>query len=660
MSLLDVRAWTYGTHHQINQGLKDAYQMITYSPTTPSGYLRAGSLYVMDNRYKAALEVYEQGIEAITAADRNNNGDDDDDDSQLKDSAERKILQEKYDEAKLYLEKTRVDFVARLPSDVLCQVLDYLPFNALLETLNVSKIWREHVIAYPNVWTKVKLATRSDNNHGMLGAILVRQYHYGHHVKHVSVDDLCEDDSYDVFIEFIYGAFSNLESLDFWSSDMDGIYEDCIAALSRIKDTLRSLRFSLKARNLPLPLGAVLAECKNLIKFDYLQPCTITPEALDDLPSTPIYSLNDLTLACAALPTPQLERILQCCPRLLQLACMNCDTSAIEIIQRLCPHLYSLGLNSSPHELSDEEKKTLLDNMNQQDNSPHGIHHINFDVCSAWQSMDHDVSVLRILLDNAHVLETAEMRFGGYMDDDEHQGARWDGVKRITLPRLRSLYFEFNPTMSSVAAALLSNCPSLETLALGPRMEFIDDEVFRSIARLRNLKELTISFVSGVDETGLAEVFQAFGSRGKSSSLQKVKLDHCISDISEEAAQYLAEIQTLHEIHLIRTYMSLESFEKFAKTLAHQHGGISDLSTNTISPSPSSLSSSFTSSLHTIVLEAMDCVTDESVRYLHEIPSLRNLELLQLRNVTPSRVQPIEKNNRITLKFDDTHSSSHE
>ena len=423
---------------------------------------------------------------------------------------------------------------------------------------------------------------------------------------------------------------------------MDDGYDECVGVLSRVKTTLKSLRFSLKGRNNPLPLGSVLAECDNLKTFDYLQPCTVTAEALDGIPTTPINSLNDLTLACGSLPTPQLESILRCCPRILQLACMNCDTSAFEVVEKLCPYLYSFGFNASPYELSDEKKQILLNDMdNQQTPFPSGIHHIHFDVRSAWLSVDHhDESVIRILKNNANVLETADMRFGGYMDDDENQGFRWKNLRTIAAPHLRSLTLVFNLTMSPVIATLISNCPTLETLVFGPTMEFIPNDIFQAISHLSMLKGLTIKFVDDLSEQGLSLACKSFAKQTginqhqdhySFNNFQKFKLEYCSSEVSREAAQSLAEIHSLQEMYLNEACMSQDTVELFAKTLAHQHRS--------------------SSSFHTITLISMDCVTDQVLRYLDDIPSLRNVELSYLRNITPEGLECLKSNTRIALDF---------
>ncbi|KAI7851734.1 hypothetical protein BDC45DRAFT_537895 [Circinella umbellata] len=639
MSLLDVRAATFGLKNQVNKGLKDAYRMIDYSPTTPAGYLRCASLFILDNKYNAAMEICQQGMNALSF--ENDHNEEENGTMHEKYREAQKILEEKYNEAKTLENQGRVDFITRLPSDIICQILDYLPFSALLETLNVSKVWRNYVTVYPKIWSNMKLTTYPDEKTDMIGRVLSRQHHFSHHVQHLSADELSEDETYDLLIELIYGTYSKLESLDFWSSDMDDGYDECVGVLSRVKTTLKSLRFSLKAGNNPLPLGSILAECDNLKTFDYLQPCTVTEEALDGIPTTPINSLNDLTLACGSLPTPQLERILKCCPRVLILSCMNCDTSALEVVEKLCPYLYSFGLNASPYELSDDDKQSLLNNIDDpQTHSSLGIHHIYFDVRAAWLSVgDHDESLIRILKNNANVLETAKMRFGGFIEDDENQGARWENLRTVVTPHLRSLTLNFNLTMTSVISTFLSNCPALETLVFGPGIEFIPSGVFQAASRLSKLKELTVYLANELGDHGLSLLFKTFSNQEErnqyegTNHFQKFKLEHCFSELSKETAHSLAKIPSLQEIYLDGAYMTQDTAESFAWTLAHQHGNRSS------------------SSFHTMTLISMDCVTDPVLRYLNDIPSLRKVKLSHLRNITLEGLECLQSNTRISLDF---------
>ena len=216
MLLLDVRAATFGLYNQVNKGLVDAYRMIEYSPTAPAGYLRCASLFILENKYKAAMEICEQGIHVLPSDNNdndnntNNNDQKEDDKNHEKHREARKVLEEKYNEAKTLENEGRIDFVTRLPSDIICQILDYLPFSALLETLNVSKVWREYVTVYPKIWSNMKLTSSTDEESDMIGTVLSRQHHFSHHVQHLSADDLSEDESYDLLIELIYGTYSNL------------------------------------------------------------------------------------------------------------------------------------------------------------------------------------------------------------------------------------------------------------------------------------------------------------------------------------------------------------------------------------------------------------------------------------------------------------------
>ncbi|KAI7860062.1 hypothetical protein BDC45DRAFT_564078 [Circinella umbellata] len=69
IDLLDVRSRSFGELKEFDKALEDASVMITTSPFTSKGYIRAGKVHILQDRYDEAICTYQKGLSMIPKTD---------------------------------------------------------------------------------------------------------------------------------------------------------------------------------------------------------------------------------------------------------------------------------------------------------------------------------------------------------------------------------------------------------------------------------------------------------------------------------------------------------------------------------------------------------------------------------------------------------------
>ncbi|KAI9272950.1 hypothetical protein BDA99DRAFT_499617 [Phascolomyces articulosus] len=624
LTALDTRAAAYGMNMQIDLGLRDAHRIMSCAPMVATGYLRAGQLYSLSSHYKKAILVYEQGIDTVSY-----------DDSPL-----WTILLERYNEAKEKMNQ-RIDFFKTLPYDVMCLVIDWLPFDTIMEMLFVSRIWRDRIATCAKAWSNMQVSSAS--YHQLENAMMTLS-HINQHIQKLELRQLLADQSDKLFVKMESGAYGALRSLKFFHCQMFD-YRYCMNVLQKLHITLEELFFDTNdTEDMVIPLDTLLTTCTHLKRLHCQQANIIlTADMFDNFPTTRvlIHSLIDMTLHFRTIDTSLLEQILYVCPKLLRLEVSHCDTTAVEIIRKTCQNLYSLGINTYADNLDKEESNTLLSPPPSSTAEPSAI-----GIRRLYMSLNREgIEPMLLLADHAHTIEKLRLRYRDLGDQESLRlGAR--PLNTFVYTRLTSLSLVYNSyRVNRVAACVLSRCPLLESLHLGFQ-EQMDGKLFQSIGRLENLKELSIRCaafqMTCCDELGA--MMRTFATRAKigKTSLEKLILNECYGQFNEVFLEPLADIPTLRMVHFEDLDIDKTNFEKFTKALS---------SSTAASGSSSTSSQHRPSMLHSIVLSDLDCVSDESLRHISYIHSLRYLKLYRVVNITPVGIRYLKTNQNITFSI---------
>ncbi|KAI8137522.1 hypothetical protein BJV82DRAFT_674741 [Fennellomyces sp. T-0311] len=590
LAVLDLRALAYGQSMQVDKGLQDARLMIAYAPFKAAGYLRAGALYSQRSQQTEAMRVYKQGLKTIPKEE----------------TSERGLLEERYTQAQA-LRDRRVDFIKALPFDLVSAIITLLPKNTLYQALDVSSTWRHHVLQHSQLWSQLTLTQQRDMGLAYLPLV-------GQHVQTLELSSLGHGQCEEVFTAVINGMCRKLDFLHLSSSRIND-YNRCLMALSQARNTLARLEIVLPKESPPFPLAAVLSTCNNLQRLYYAHYTAVATAATLGVVSTASTcpSLLDMELSFARIDTGALRKLLPCCPKLRRLSIDFCDITAIGAVRDCCPELAAFGFNRCIP-MDEPQKGAVFSSTAIY--QPRGIRHL---AVSSLQGPEYD-DLLPLLSENASALESLCFRFPCSSTPEEER--IWRKLTDVTaFSNLRQLETNFSNHFGPMAGQLISRCPSLECLSIY-FADYIGTDVSQAISGLSSLQLLHLSCVHGVQEDALLQMFQVLATY---SSLHTLQLGEWEFKITGALLQAIANISSLKVIELSELDADRTAFQTFAQTLERR------------------------SSVHSIILGFLDCVSDDAIRHISSIQSLRRLALYDLENVTEDGLSYVYRNPRILL-----------
>ena len=200
MEKLNERAATLTREAQFDLALQDAALMTRIVPSSSVGYLRAGNIYQQQGRQRAAVMVYEQGLDKVSPSQSGY--------AQLN----------RYRSHALEVEDSkRIDFISRLPMEIvvlnivplLLDPLEPMTLDQRYPYLSVSTTWRQRILQ-ANVL-----------NFSLYNSIAMTPYQheqlirYVPHIKSFTMYGRPHQESpNDIIGLFIKGRFSALQYLD--------------------------------------------------------------------------------------------------------------------------------------------------------------------------------------------------------------------------------------------------------------------------------------------------------------------------------------------------------------------------------------------------------------------------------------------------------------
>ncbi|KAI9268123.1 hypothetical protein BDA99DRAFT_504910 [Phascolomyces articulosus] len=131
---LTMRAHDWAQKRYYDRELEDAQTMISIAPHHPTGYLLTAHRYASQGLYHNVVELYTKAMDMVPMTHPNY----------------EIILQ-----GKLHAQQKlnyQVDFIANLPYDLVCLVIDYIPQETLAQCTIVSRTWRQKILEYSKCW----------------------------------------------------------------------------------------------------------------------------------------------------------------------------------------------------------------------------------------------------------------------------------------------------------------------------------------------------------------------------------------------------------------------------------------------------------------------------------------------------------------------------
>ncbi|KAI9274478.1 hypothetical protein BDA99DRAFT_239636 [Phascolomyces articulosus] len=156
IALLDKRAFALGMKSQFREGLKDAQAMIKYAPDLITGYLRLGDLYLRQGMSRAAIDIYDRGLENLHPPAPplplpQQNGETNS--SLVADDPKSYYIQLiNARKAAVKQHESRIDFIQRLSTELTMNIFMHLPLSAKVICTQVSRIWRTKILRCSVAW----------------------------------------------------------------------------------------------------------------------------------------------------------------------------------------------------------------------------------------------------------------------------------------------------------------------------------------------------------------------------------------------------------------------------------------------------------------------------------------------------------------------------
>ncbi|KAI9246239.1 hypothetical protein BDA99DRAFT_266569 [Phascolomyces articulosus] len=127
-NVLDHRAYSLAINAKFVMATKDIHRMIEIKPTSPIGYRRLGDIYAIQGKQVHAINAFELGLQRASQED----------------PEYARLLDCKY--MAIQQSQKRVDFIAKLPLEVLEIIVKLLSKEIKLTCFTVSNTWCKRVV----------------------------------------------------------------------------------------------------------------------------------------------------------------------------------------------------------------------------------------------------------------------------------------------------------------------------------------------------------------------------------------------------------------------------------------------------------------------------------------------------------------------------------
>ncbi|KAI8137007.1 hypothetical protein BJV82DRAFT_702408 [Fennellomyces sp. T-0311] len=331
VTTLDHRAYALGMQANFDEAIEEERMIVTLAPNVSTGYLRLGQLYQLQGKPRLAIDAYRSGMLKVPRSDK-----------------EYRELYRLKTQATTQASK-KVDFISRLPTELVYSILGKLGEEPKAACLSVSHMWRTRTIDCSAAWST--LTVFDDNADQCIANVLP---HIARHVEELTIDTGSRRfwNRYSWHMQNNY--FSNLKSLGLEEATTNQFQTDIpfsmAAAFLQVRDTLTTLSLNFEYHRLPLvTISDVLFACDNLKTLKYTTYRGLS-EVLGNISARrKDYILIDLHLKMQETGGPSLGMLLRQCQQIQRLVLEDCeddDDIVVGLIKRNCPNLRIMGYNS--------------------------------------------------------------------------------------------------------------------------------------------------------------------------------------------------------------------------------------------------------------------------------------------------------------------------
>ncbi|KAI9262127.1 hypothetical protein BDA99DRAFT_510316 [Phascolomyces articulosus] len=598
---------TLGLEAQFHQALNIAWDLINVHRRSPTGYLCAGHLHIMQGRVQAAMEMFQTGLQQVPLLDPR--------------------YHELADQLKLARQKCsqRFDILTSLPFDLMSHIFGHLSMPELTICMDISRGWRERVLQCTEAWRRLEVNSKYEMT-------LVKMV--SKHIRHLKID--AGGESTDTCLKLI----SNREIADLETLEIDTVFRQAptirrfFSAFREIGPTLRKLNLKFaRANPRPPPLVPIISMCPLLTHLTY-HTWNLRRQDVKGARTRQKFVLTHLDLFTdRSIESPELEAILQHCPRMLCLVLYKCSPACLQLIPQYCRSIEYFSLNKNNilksnghweqipdvHHPGNNLQRRLsypLQQQEQQVQRKHGLRALSIYTSDIIGPQ----GVVQFINSNKETVEELTLGIG---DGDRSFTTLIQPWASLVLfewnYQLRKIEFSLERCSTAILCAMIARCPNLEAIKLD-RTGSLTDEVFHTLIDLAKLHQLELAGGTNtrITDEGLSWFFDHIADV-ESNRLRIV----CFSDLSpvkENTLLSLAKVKSLQKLTIRRCQGVTErAMDQFADTLAK----------------------STTISLQEVTFHAMATVTNSALARFGEIKSLVDMTLIRCSRIDDDGIQEL-------------------
>ncbi|KAI8148977.1 hypothetical protein BJV82DRAFT_590255 [Fennellomyces sp. T-0311] len=537
---LKLRTATWRKTTDLTDALREASSTMVNTPNKVDGYLYAGTLYSIQGRQHNAIQVFEKGMELVSP-----------------DDPEYTLFKQLKGLADSLLQR-RIDFIAHIPYDVLCNIIGYLDAPSAGNCTFVCRYWRNTLLECPEPWRVVNISRSAQNQLTPLNLLPT----VSRHVERLS---LLDETKMNMKCIGLFGKhkFSNLRSLDIIDPSPGNIdmSASLYTALCHVSKTLSELRLDTPRLKTEILLGTILSTCRNLTTIECRVSCIRDCYTGVSVPYTTLLTTVDLRPTRQTISVNSLAPLFEKSPHLESLILGYCHYDILSVLGDYCPKLTTIVANI--HDFGD-----LYNSVKSLPAHADGLQCLSLDPVVSTKP------ILPRLAKSAHSLRAL------YVTPCSNDGegttlSDWSPLSSFVMHKLTHVYIDALDAATAFhdnIPAMLRCYPHVETLRL---QNFYGDEggssitegtidgICNAIATMKNLSHLRLVCFDIRSEAfvRLLELHQ-----GEQSRLRKLFITGC-EGMTGEVLCNAARIQSLQELgvhYLPDTASSVSDITDFA------------------------------------------------------------------------------------------------
>ncbi|KAI8148288.1 hypothetical protein BJV82DRAFT_653443 [Fennellomyces sp. T-0311] len=323
--LSDIRAYARAMQGYYNGAYEDAIQMIDCAPELGAGYVRLGNVYSISGRQLEAIEAYDEGLEKEKS-----------DQTQIERLRAGKA-------AAIAKNETRIDYLKELPIELANNIIQKLSEGDMSICLSVSSVWRKRILDCSFAWTHMVI-TGGQKDLRLVSVMSSA----GRYVESLDINTnngrlhaLCLE-------AMIDKRFDKIRTLKMKAIQDWKWYTGRISiAFWQIRDTLTTLSVDLAENKHAITLADILLPCCNLTDLSFTTALPMAKLTGDFSTMKSHNALLNLELTGNLIDKESIDGVLQRCPQLRRLVMSGCISSVVDSIAQYGSNLEILGYNST-------------------------------------------------------------------------------------------------------------------------------------------------------------------------------------------------------------------------------------------------------------------------------------------------------------------------